>query len=182
MYGNYPNAAKGLNWLFIAEILAIVSIPLMSIFIGGITALISIVFTLVGLYTAAQDDAGYRTAFYAAIAQLVISALSNFVAAGLVNSLLSIASTIVGLFIVYQVCTTTCNLLTGRDEALVQRGTNVIKIYLVCTVVAVICSVLGIIPVLNVIAAVVALVAAIAQLVGYVLYLMFLFRASRLLA
>ncbi len=179
---SYPNAAKGLKWMFIAEILAIVSVPLMFVVIGGITAIVGMVLMLVGLYTAARDDGNYRTAFYAEIAGLVIGVVSSFAGSGLIGTLLSIVSTIVNLFIVYQVIATTCNLLTGRNEILVQRGGNVIKIYLVCIVVSLVCSVLSIIPILDMIAAVVRMVASIAQLVGYILYLMFLYGASKALA
>ena len=57
---DYSMAGKGLNRMFIGEILYILAIiPL----IGGILALAGYIVMLVGLYTAGKADDGYRTAF-----------------------------------------------------------------------------------------------------------------------
>ena len=181
MYQSCPNAAKGLKWMFIAEILAIVSIPLVFILIGGLTALAATVLNLVGLYTATHDDAGYFPALYAAVADLVLGVIGNALKQGVLRSLLSVISTVLGLFIVYQVVTTTRNLMAGRDPALEQRGNTVIKVYFGCTVISVVCAVLAIIPILNIIALAVGAVSEIVMVVGYVFYLMFLYGASKAL-
>ena len=181
MYQSYPNAARGLKWMFIAEILTLVSVPLMAIFIGSLTALAATVLNLVGLYTATHDDAGYFPALYAAIASLVVSVLSNAFRNRILTTVLSVISVVLGLFIVYQVITTSLNLLDGRNGTLALRGGYVIKIYVVCTLVVVVCMVLSIIPIVDILAAVVSIVAAIAMVVGYVFYLMFLYGASKAL-
>lgn len=181
MYQSCPNAAKGLKWMFIAQILTLISVPLMAIAIGGLTALAATVLNLVGLYTATHDDAGYFPALYAEIASLVISVLSNAFHNGILTAVLSVVSEALGLFIVYQVITTTLNLLDGRNGTLALRGGYVIRIYMVCTLVAVVCMVLSVIPIVDILAAVVSLVAAIAMVVGYVFYLMFLYGASKAL-
>ena len=181
MYQSCPNAAKGLKWMFIAQILTLISVPLMAIAIGGLTALAATVLNLVGLYTATHDDAGYFPALYAEIANLVISVLSNAFHNGILTAVLSVVSEALCLFIVYQVITTTLNLLDGRNGTLALRGGYVIRIYMVCTLVAVVCMVLSVIPIVDILAAVVSLVAAIAMVVGYVFYLMFLYGASKAL-
>ncbi len=181
MYQSCPNAAKGLKWMFIAEILAIVSIPLVFILIGGLTALAATVLNLVGLYTATHDDAGYFPALYAEIASLVISVLSNAFHNGILTAVLSVVAEVLGLFIVYQVITTTLNLLGSRNGTLEQRGNTVIKVYFGCTVISVVCAVLAIIPILNIIALAVGAVSEIVMVVGYVFYLMFLYGASKAL-
>lgn len=182
MYGSYPNAAKGMKWVFIAQILAIVSIPLMLILVGGITAIVGMGLELVGLFKMGEDDDNYKPAFYVAIATLVVSFLTGFAGEGILSTLLGIVSSILNLFIVYQVCTTTGNLLTGRDEALAQRGATIIKIYFVCTVVDIVCTVLSIVPLVNIIAAVAVAVSTIASLVGYIMYITFLYSGSKALA
>ena len=182
MYEKCPNAARGLNWMFIAEILAIVSIPLMFILIGGLTALAGTVLSLVGLYTATHDDPGYFPALYAAVASLILSFIVNVLDGGILRSLLSAVSTVLGLFIVYQVVTITRSLMGGRNPALDQRGITVIKVYFGCTVISVVCAVLAVIPILNIIALVVGAVSEIVMVVGYVFYLMFLYGASKALA
>ena len=183
MYEKCPNAARGLKWLFIAQILTLISAPLMAIAIGGLTALAATVLNLVGLYTATHDDAGYFPALYAAVADLVLGVIGNALGEGipLLRSLLSVISTVLGLFIVYQVVTTTRNLMAGRDPALEQRGNTVIKVYFGCTVISVVCAVLAIIPILNIIALAVGAVSEIVMVVGYVFYLMFLYGASKAL-
>ncbi len=181
MYQSYPNAARGLKWMFIAEILTLVSVPLMAIFIGSLTALAATVLNLVGLYTATHDDAGYFPALYAAIASLVVSVLSNAFRNRILTTVLSVISVVLGLFIVYQVITTSLNLLDGRNGTLALRGGYVIKIYVVCTLVVIVCMVLSVIPIVDILAAVVSIVAAIAMVVGYVFYLMFLYGASKAL-
>ena len=178
MYQSCPNAARGLKWMFIAEILSLISVPLVFIAIGGLTALAATVLNLVGLYTATHDDAGYFPALYAAVADLVLGVIGNALGEGVLRSLLSVISTVLGLFIVYQVITTTLNLLNGRNGTLALRGGYVIKIYVVCTLVVIVCMVLSIIPIVDILAIVVSLVAAIAMVVGYVFYLMFLYGAS----
>lgn len=56
---DYMLAGKGLNRMFIGEILCILAlIPL----IGVILALAGFIVMLVGLYTAGKADDGYRTA------------------------------------------------------------------------------------------------------------------------
>ena len=181
MYEKYPNAARGLNWMFIAEILTLISVPLMAIAIGGLTALAATVLNLVGLYTATHDDPGYFPAIYAAVADLVLGVIGNALGEGipLLNFLLYVVSTLLELFIVYRVITTTLNLLGGRNGTLALRGGYVIKIYAVCTLVVVVCMVLSIIPIVDILAAVVSIVAAIAMVVGYVFYLLFLRGASK---
>lgn len=183
MYNSsYPNAAKGLKWVFIAEILAIVSIPLAFILVGAITAIVSVVMNLVGLNNAASDDANYRPAFLGAVAALVISVLSGFAGNGVLGTVLSIVTSLVNLFIVYTVCTVTSGLLTGKAPDVAGRGATVTKIYLVCAVVNVACSVLSAIPALGLPTTVIATVSGIAALVGYIMYLIFLWGASKALA
>ena len=114
---------------------------------------------------------------------VVVNVMIGFLEPGILASLLNVAVTVLNLLAVIQVCTTTSNLLHSvGNDVLSQRGSTVIKLYVVCAVVGLACSVLGVIPIVNIVAGLVSIVAAIAQLVGYVLYLMFLYSSSKALA
>ena len=114
---------------------------------------------------------------------VVVNLIAGFLEEGILTSLLDVVVAVLSLLAVVQVCTTTSNLLHSvNNDALAQRGSTVIKLYVVCTVVSIVCDVLGVIPIVNVVAGLVSVVAAIAQLVGYILYLMFLYSGSKALA
>lgn len=179
----YPNAAAGLKLMFIGQILAVVGLLLIWVpLVGSLIVIAGFVVEIVGLYKASGDDEGYRTALMLLAVNVVVNLVAGFMGQGLLASLLSVVGTVLSLLAVIQVCTTTANLLHSvGSEALSQRGSTVIKLFLVCTVVSIVCSVLSAIPVLNVLAALVSIVAAIAQIVGYILYLMFLHSSSKAL-
>ena len=137
-YMDYTAAGRGLNKIFVGEILAILSfIPLL----GGILALVGLILILVGLNEASQAAEGYRTAFWLGIASIVAAVLSLFVpGVGLVGDILA-------FIIVYLVCTTTANILDENgDPATAAKGRFVWKLYIVCTIIMVICGVLALIP------------------------------------
>ena len=174
---SYPKAADGLKLMFYGEIIALVG-ALLSVLglIGLILCIVGPVVSAYGLFQAASDDEGYRTAFYLTLGQVVINLIALFAKSGsLFASLLSLVSTILGLAVVYYVCITTSNLLHAVDqEAQSARGRTVWMIYLVCAVVSVVVQVLALIPLVNLVAMLLAVVLAIVQLVGYILYMIFL--------
>lgn len=206
MKQSYPNASSGLKLMFWGQILSIVGALLAGIgagiaaaailatgevggfgavaILGLIVAIAAYVMEIMGLSRAGTDDEGYRTPLYAAIAALVVSVLSYFLGeVFLIGTLLSIVSTILGFIIVNGVCQTTGNLLHSvGNEALVDRGATVSKIYFICTVISVVCTVISIIPILNVLAGLVSAVSAIVLLVAYIMYLTFLSSGSKALA
>ena len=181
---SYPMAADGLKLMFYGEIISLVGIflSLVSV-IGVILCIVGPVLTAYGLFKAAGDDEGYRTAFYLTIAEVVVNLISAFCKDGsLLKSLLSIANTVLGLAVVYYVCTTTANLLhaVGQEEQSA-KGRTVWLIYLICALVTVVVRLLALIPILNLVAGIVAIVLIIAQLVGYVLYMIFLSKSYKVL-
>ena len=159
---DYSMAGKGLNRMFIGEILCILAIiPL----IGGFLALAGLIVMLVGLHTAGKADDGYRTAFILTVAGLILSFIP----------LLSL----IGIITTYLVCTTTARLLTEKgDLETAAKGLFVWKLYAACLVVSLVCALLLFVPIINVAALLLELATAIASLVGGILYLMFLYRAS----
>ena len=179
----YPNAAQGLKMMFWAEIAAIACVVLMVVplvnILAMIAALAASIISMVGLYKAGSDDEGYKTAFILTIVNLVLELLNGV--EGFFGGLISIASAVVGLAIVYYVCTTTARLLTAVGSAEVAEKSNVWKLYMVCTVVEVACVLVSWVPVLNVLAAIAAVISAIVMLVAEVLYMIFLYKSYQAL-
>ena len=180
---HYHNASGGLRLMFIGQILMLVGLVLIWVpLLGSLLTIAGGVVEIVGLYRAGNDDQGYRTAMIFQLIGVVVNVVAGFLDEGILNSILSLASDVLGLMVVVQVCTTTGLLLHSvGNEALSQRGSTVIKLYVACTVVSIVCGVLSVIPVVNIVAGLVSVVAAIAQVVGYVLYLMFLYGSSKAL-
>lgn len=162
--------SKMLKWIFIAQILCLLSfIPL----VGGILAIIGLVLEVVALYGASKLDQGYHTAFILTIVNIVLSVLELF-AVGVFASLVGIVSSVISLGILYFVITTTCKYLevSGSPEV-AQKGMNVWKINLICTIASVVLVLLAFVPVLSVL---LGIVIAIVQIVAYILYLIFLYK------
>lgn len=179
----YPNAANGLRLMFIGQILMIAGVLLAWVPFVGFLLLIAAPFVeLLGIYRAGDDDDNYRGALVFAVLALVINLISGSLSEGFLSSILDMASEVVGLLMVFSVCSTTSNLLhsIGR-EALSQRGATVIKIYTACTAISIVCQVLGIIPIINIAAALVAGISGLVMVVGYVMYLLFLNGSSKVL-
>ncbi len=180
---SYPMASDGLKLMFYGEIVTIIGSVLSLVpIVGVILRILGPVLAAYGLFKAAGDDEGYRTAFYLTIAQVVVNLISAFFKSGIVKSLLSIVSTIIGLAIVYYVCTTTANLLhaVGQEQQSA-KGRTVWLIYLICALVSVVVQILAIIPILNILAAAIGIIMLIVQLVGYILYLIFLYKSGKVL-
>ena len=171
---DYTAAGRGLNKVFIGEILVILSfIPL----IGGILALVGAIMILVGLNEASAAADGYRTAFWIDIAAIVVEVLAIFIPP------LGVVSSILFFVMVYLVCNITADILdeTG-DPATAAKGRFVWKLYVVCTVITVVCTLLALIPGVVILAALVMIPTLIATLVAGIQYLIFLYRASGFLS
>lgn len=188
---NYPNAAKGLKMMFWAEIAAIIAavfavIPLIGI-IGSLATIACSVISIVGVYTAGKDDEGYKKAFMFTIISLIAAVLGAClgfipVAGTILVSLASIACAIFDLLVTYYVITTSVNIFRGIGaNEVADKGMNVWKLVMFCTVAGVILSLLALIPLINIIAGVLAVVVAIIELVANILYLIFLYKGYKAL-
>lgn len=179
----YPNAANGLRLMFVGQILMIVGVLLVWVpIVGGLLLIAAPFVELVGIYRAGEDDDNYRVALGFAVLSVVINLISGFLSEGLLSSIVDVASEVVGLLMVFCVCSTTSNLLHSiGQEALSQRGGTVAKIYTACTAVSIVCRVLSVVPLINIAAGLASAVAGIVQIVGYVMYLLFLKDSSRAL-
>ena len=166
--------SKALMWLFIAQILGILSIiPI----VGAILAIIAFVLNLLALYGAGKLDGGYKTAFTLSIVGIVVAVIGAFAGDGVFGTILNIISTVISLGILYYVVMTTVKHLGGSDVA--AKGVTVWKLNLICTVASVVLTVLVLIaPVLSVLAIIVAIV----EIVASILYMIFLYKSSKALA
>lgn len=170
--------SKALNWLFIAEILAILAfIPL----VGGFLLIASFVLNLLALYGASKLESGYHNAFILAIAGIVISLVSALTKNSTIfSTLLSICSTVVSLGIIFFVVNTTGSLLQNAGASdIAATGRTVWTLNLICAAASVVLSLLALL--LPVIAAVLAIIVGIIQIVAYVMYLVFLNKSSKAL-
>ncbi len=171
---DYTAAGRGLNKVFIGEILTILSfLPV----VGGILALVGLILALVGLNEASRAAEGYRTAFVLSIVSIVLAILALFLPG------MSLIDSILSFVVVYLVCTTTANILDEcGDPATAAKGRFVWKLYVVCTVILVVCGVVALIPGLVILAGLVIIPTVIASLVAGIQYLIFLYRASGFLS
>ena len=177
--GNYQNAGAGLKKMFIASVGAIICTVLMIIPIVNILAAIgAIVFgimSMVGLDGAGKDIAGCKTAFTITIVNLVVSVLGAFLKIGVLGTIITIVGEVLSLLVVYYVCTSVSEALTGIGAAeAAQKGLTVWKMNLVCYIIMIVVEVLALIPFINIIAAVVRVITAIVQIVASILYMIFL--------
>jgi hypothetical protein len=180
----YPNASQGLKLVFYGQIVMIIGMVLWLVpLVGSLLIIVGGVLDIMGLSKASEYNSGYQTALILSIVNIVVSVVSRFAGDGVLGTLLSIVSTVVGLGVIYYVVTATCELLhTVGAEDIEAKGKTVWNINLVCAVLGVVMDVLMLVPILNILAAVGAVIVLIVALVGYVLYLMFLYKAYPVLA
>ena len=196
----YPNAAGGLKMLFLAQILAIVSVVVIVVgsvlsvvslgllsfvvILGSLLAIAVSVIGILGLSKAGADDEGYRGVIVFVVVSLVLGIVADRLPEGLsfLGSLLGIVESILSFLVVNAVCQTTSNLLYSQgNNVLAERGATVCKLYLICTAVDVVCTVVGVIPIVNILAGLAGFVGSIVAIVGYILYLSFLSSSSNAL-
>lgn len=169
---------KAIEWMFYAEILRIFnSIPL----VGVIFGLVAVVLHLLALYGAGRYDRGYRTAFLLNIAALVIEVIGAIVNSdGVLGMLISVASALVNLGVIYFLCSSTARMLELEGESdLAVFGNKVWKIYLACIIISLILVVVMAIPVINILGSLTVILLSILQVVSCVMLIVFLYRSSR---
>lgn len=137
---SYPSAAGGLKIMLLAQLLTIVGavvtvvgavlaavtagILAIVVVLGSLLILVAGILEIWGLYKASADDQGYRGALLFALIAVAAGVISGWVEeGGILDALLSIASSILTFLVVNAVCQTTGNLLhsMGKDD-LAERG------------------------------------------------------------
>ncbi len=179
----YPQAAKGLGKMFLAEILMMVGVLTILLGIGVIFSLVGQVVYLMGLYQARQDNPLYGSAFSLTIVGLVVRFLTGLLGWSLLGSLLDLLASILSFGVLYLICSATGMLLASLGQGgLARLGHTVWTVNLACTLVGMALSLLVIFPVINLLMIPGVVLIALAELVGGVLFLIFLYKASKALA
>ena len=177
--GNYQNAGTGIKKMFIAAVGAIICsvlliIPLINI-LAAVGALVFLIISMVGLYEAGKDIEGCKNAFVFTVIRLVVRIVGVFFKTGILHALFTIADDVLGLLIVYSVCTSieaVMQQIGASDVA--QKGHTVWLINLVCYIVMIVVAVLNLIPLVNILGGVISIITSIVTLVAEILYMIFL--------
>lgn len=210
----FPNAFEGVKKVFIAEILALIAsgcmvlgaiIAAASAMAGSLSgaagggffviasfvlSLLSLIFNLIGLSKASQDEAAFKTAFYCAIVNLiatfVIRIIGIAVPGNAINYVSTIISTALSIAIIRYVVKGITSLAEklGRNDIIDYGGKIAILLYIVY----------GVSILLNLLSwifsgslsmaatiGVFSILSGIAGIVGYILYLVYLSRAKNML-
>jgi len=179
----YQNAASGLKMLFIAQIGVIICtvlayIPVVNL-LAGIGAIVFLVLNLMSLYRAGKDIEGCNKAFLLSVVSLILSIL-KLIPVSILQSLLSLAVSVISFLIVYLVCTSVAEVMKEFGaEDIASTGNTVWKINLICYAAAIVISILSLIPFINVIAGVFNIVVGIVNIVAMVMYIMFIYKSSQ---
>ena len=191
---NYSNVKSGLNKLFVAEILTILSAfsvlfsdaSLMIIgLLLGLLGLVAFIITLAGLKECARDDAGYRKAFYLTIVALLICILIAVLGTVWHNSVIAQGANEVmnfcGYLVAFLVLQTTAVILrkVGKEaEAVYAEKTK--NLYTVAIVISIVLSA-TVDMFSGVWVAVVALIALVVLIIAQIRYIILLKKASNAL-
>ncbi len=174
----YSVAGKALNLMFWGTIVGLVGafIPV----VGVIVAIAGSLVVLYGLYTAMNTQENYKKAMYMVIASVVLSVLAFVFSEGILNALVSIASTVVSFLQAYYICTASATLLSAKgDQEQADKANLIVTLNLVCAVISIVCVLVAWIPVVNMLAFVAAAVGGIVAIVALVLQLIFYFKSSK---
>lgn len=182
----YHNAGSGLNKLFIAQIGTVISSVLLLIPLINLIALIAIlgflVLSLIGLNEAGRDIGGCKTAFQLTVAELMLNILSGLLGDGILETLVSAASSVAGFLALYFVCSSVAEVLrTLSYNDIASRGELVWKINLACYAVEIIMSFLSLVPHLNILAAPAGIMTSVVSVIAGILYIMFLYKSANAL-
>ncbi|MBR5337596.1 MAG: hypothetical protein IK152_06395 [Lachnospiraceae bacterium] len=178
----YQNAAKGLKFKFIGELVTIACaiimiVPLLGTILGMYGMLACYIISIYGLYLVSNDIPGCRTAFIVSIVNTV------FMVARLFSGnlwFMGTISSVISFLALFLVCKSLSEDL--REHGMLEiadRGETVWKINLICSAISIVVSIMMYIPLINLIGALLGAVNALASVVGSVLYFIFLYKSYK---
>ena len=178
MYEDNLLAGRGLKLMFFSQLIYLVAALLGDNLLGNVLSLISIAMSIGALNVASPSHPLFGRAFWASILKLVINGLMMVLLitdwTGLLLGL-TIFGLLLGVYVVYLVCTAAGQLLTVNGyTVLAAKGRTVWKVYLVCSIVLVCFMGMALLRFMVIVATMVLVGTAVAALVGVILYLMFL--------
>ena len=170
--------AEGLKNVFWGEIVAICAvIPV----IGVIAGIAGLVLSILGFVKLSRVSPSYQMAFAFEVSNLVVSAMKAVITTGFLASALQIASSLLGLAVVYYVCRGTAEQLSGIRMDLTQKAHTIWILYLISTIVMIVCTLFLIVPFINIAAVLLMAIMAIVQLAAAIMYLIFLWNSYKAL-
>ena len=206
----FPNAAKGIKRIFIAQILLILTSVVSSIgssmhgtggtpddatmtvivalfAVAGLISLIAFVLNLLGLNDARKDDGNFQTAFIITLVGIAVSVVqfifsSNSMVADLMNTFSTICEALIVYYVVKGIIS-----LAGQlgDDDMVARGKRLVTLVLVMWGVTIALQIVALFfngsEALLAIGGILAIIGYILTIVVYVLYLLYLARAKKML-
>lgn len=202
----FPNAYAGVKKIFTSEIMSLISTILLAIVaavaaaeesgelpdgksgalaiiaIAGLIALvlglIALIFQLIGLKTASEDEGAFKTAFFFAIAMLVVSVLGSFISVKNENSIVSDLPNLLNIFVFIFTVSGISNLAKslGRED-MVGFGTRILILQIILSVLSFVLQVFKSGSIANVLSVVAILLTGIV----YVVYLIYLSKAKKML-
>lgn len=173
-------AGKGIYYLFLGQILSLLAlIPLL----GLLAILAAGVFSLMGFYTLSKANEGYRTAFMLMVGNVAVQVISIFFApsSGFISTACDFVMMFLNAMVIYFVCSTTSELLLGRNGSVADLGQKVWKGVILFTAIDMICIVLSLIPLIDILALVASIIVWIAQMIISILYIVFLWQSQKAL-
>ena len=180
--GQYKNAAQGLKYKFIAELVAIACaaimiIPLLGTILGLYGMIACNIVSILGLYLISRDIPGCRIAFMVTIIDVVFD-VARIISGNL--WFMGVISQILGFLALFFVCKSLSEDL--REHGMLEnadRAEVVWKINLVCTVISIVVSIMMYIPLINLLGILLGFVNSLAEIVGGVLYFIFLYKSYK---
>lgn len=182
----YLDAGAGLKKMFIASIGIVICTVLLIVpginLVAAVATIVLGILSLVGLYQAGKDIEGCKKAFMLTIAKLVLSGLGNVAQSIMMTLIVSLATYIVDVLVVYLVCTSVSEITEKLGQSSVaDKGRLTWKLYLGCYIAVIVLAVLMVIPSLLGVALVAGLATTLFSVVAMILYTIFLYQSSNAL-
>lgn len=170
--------ARGLKYLFWAEIVGLIGACFSNNVVIIIFALIDFVLRIAGLRMMINDDRSYGAVGIAYVG-MVIAVILQATAPSAVGSVIGLVSDVLSVYVMYKICTITSALLMPVDPVVASKGKTAIHLYIGAIIVAFVCGLIAAIPILNILAYLAVLGAGIAVVVSVIVYVVFLYSAIK---
>ena len=202
----FPNAYAGVKKIFSSEILSLISSILLAVvaavaaagetgdlssgkdgtiaiiavagLIALVVGLIALIFQLIGLNRASIDEPAFKTAFFFAIAMLIVTIIGGYISTKNENSIVSDLPNLLNIFVFIFTVSGISNLARrmGRED-MASFGIKILILQIILTVLSFVLQVFKKGPIADVL----SVIALLLTVIVYVIYLIYLARAKKML-
>lgn len=153
---------------------------------AGVLGIIAFIMNIIGINSAAKDEASFKTALICVIVGIAGTAIASiFSSNATISAIGTLISNVANLFVTIFVITGIIRLADQLNNGEVSaKGNNILKVIIVVYALSIIASLIVMIlggQTASIIAGIIALVAAILNIVQYFMYLSFLSKAKKML-